>query len=270
MKEGKSYIKDTADFLDRLKDLGEVPEGAILVTADVIGLYHSIPHTEGVEVLRKQYDKFLHKKAPTEDIIKMSDFALKNNFFEFNSKCFQQISGTAIGTKFAPPPYACFFMDYIETEFLKTRSIKPWVWKRFIDDVFLIWTNSEENLERFLKELNGFHPSIKFTFQKSKMKVNFLNVVIKIKNGRLSTDLYSKPVDSHQYLHYNSCHPEHIKKSIIYSQTLRLRRRCSERKDLKSHVRDLKGWFLRRGYPEQIIEEQVDRAFRLPLENGTQ
>ena len=102
------------------------------------------------------------------------------------------------------------------------------------------------------------------------MKVNFLDVVIKIKNGRLSTDLYSKPVDSHQYLHYNSCHPEHIKKSIIYSQTLRLRRICSERKDLKSHVRDLKGWFLRRGYPQRIIEEQVDRAFRLPLENDTQ
>ena len=102
------------------------------------------------------------------------------------------------------------------------------------------------------------------------MKVNFLDVVIKIKNGRLSTDLYSKPVDSHQYLHYNSCHPEHIKKSIIYSQTLRLRRICSEKKDLKSHVRDLKGWFLRRGYPQRIIEEQVDRAFRLPLENDTQ
>ena len=72
------------------------------------------------------------------------------------------------------------------------------------------------------------------------------------------------------YLHYDSCHPEHIKKSIIYSQTLRLRRICSERKDLKSHVNDLKGWFLRRGYPQRIIEEQVDGAFRLPLENDTQ
>ena len=132
-------------------------------------------------------------------------------------------------------------MDYIETEFLKTQFIKPWVWKRFIDDVFFIWTNSGENFERFLKELNGFHPSITFTFEKSEMKVNFLDVVIKIKNERLSTDLYSKPVDSHQYLHYNSCHAEHIKKSIIYSQTLRLRRICSGRKGLKSHVKDLKG-----------------------------
>ena len=210
MKEGKSYIKDTADFLDKLKDLGEIPEGAILVTADVVGLYPSIPHTEGLEVLRKQYDKFLHKKVPTEDIIKMADFVLKNNCFEFNSKVFQQISGTAIGTKFAAP-YACICMDYIETEFLKTQSIKPWVWKRFIDDVFFIWTDSEENLEKILKKLNGFHPSIKFTFEKSKMKVNFLDVVIKIKNGRLSTDLYSKPVDSHQYFHYNSFHTKQIK-----------------------------------------------------------
>ena len=109
MKEAKSYIKNTADFLDKLKDLGEVPEGAILVTADLVGLYPSIPHTEGLEVLRKQYDRFLHKKAPTEDIIKMADFVLKNNFFEFNSKFFQKISGNAIGTKFAPPICLYFY-----------------------------------------------------------------------------------------------------------------------------------------------------------------
>ena len=132
----------------------------------------------------------------------------------------------------------------IETEFLKTQSIKPWVCKRFIDHVFFIWTDSEENLQRFLKEPRDFHPSISFTFGKSKMKVNFLDVVIKISNGRLSTDLYSKPVDSHQYLHYNSCHGEHIKKSIIYCQTLRLRRICSEIKILIPIQRTLKGGFL--------------------------
>ena len=81
MKEGKSYIKDTDDFLDKLKDLGEIPEGAILVTADVVGLYPSIPHTEGLEVLRKQYDKFLHKKVPTEDIIKNGRLSIKKQFF---------------------------------------------------------------------------------------------------------------------------------------------------------------------------------------------
>ena len=91
-----------------------------------------------------------------------------------------------------------------------------------------------------------------------------------MKNGRLSTDLYFKPVDRHQYLHYSSCHAEHIKKSIIYSQTLRLKRICSQIKDLESHVKDLKGQFLRRGYPQRIVKEQIDRAFRLPLKHNTQ
>ena len=81
----------------------------------------------------------------TEDIVKMADFVLKNNLFEFDSTFYKQISGTAIGTKFAPP-CACIFMDHIETKFLKTQDIKPWFWKRFVDDIFFIWTESEESL----------------------------------------------------------------------------------------------------------------------------
>ena len=42
----------------------------------------------------------------------MADFVLKNNYFEFNGQIKQHISGTVIGTKFAPP-YACLFMDKI-------------------------------------------------------------------------------------------------------------------------------------------------------------
>ena len=51
---------------------------------------------------------------------------------------------------------------------------------------------------------------------------------------KLSTDLYCQPTDSHQYLHYDSCHAEHIKRSIIFSQALRLKRVCSQKSDLDS------------------------------------
>ena len=76
---------------------------AILVTADVVGLYPSIPHNEGLEVLKKQLDNFYEKSIPTEDLVKMAEFVLKNNCFEFNSNQKHHISGTAIGTKFASP-----------------------------------------------------------------------------------------------------------------------------------------------------------------------
>ena len=72
------------------------------MTADVVGLYPSIPQSEGLEILKKQYENDPIKKVSAEDISKIADFVLKNNLFEFDSKFYQQISGTAIGTKFAP------------------------------------------------------------------------------------------------------------------------------------------------------------------------
>ena len=46
---------------------------------------------------------------------------LKNNYYEFNDHATHQISGTAIGTTFAPT-YACIFMDEIKTKFLQTQD----------------------------------------------------------------------------------------------------------------------------------------------------
>ena len=127
-------------------------------------------------------------------------------------------------------------MDYIETEFLKSQEIKPWLWKRFIDDTFFIWTDTEENLDKFLEDLNKFHHNLTFTYEKSREKINFLDVVIKIKEGKITTNLSCKPTDGHQYLHYDSCNAEHIKRSIVFSQTLRLKRISSEKNNLDSNV----------------------------------
>ena len=41
-----SFIKDTYHFLQKIKSLGQLPEGGILCTIDVIGLYPNIPHDE--------------------------------------------------------------------------------------------------------------------------------------------------------------------------------------------------------------------------------
>ena len=51
-----SYIKDLSDFIRKI-NLADIPEGAILVTADVVGLYPSIPHQAGLEALKKALDE---------------------------------------------------------------------------------------------------------------------------------------------------------------------------------------------------------------------
>ena len=50
-------------------------------------------HKVGLKMLRNC------KEIPTENLNKMAEFVLKNNYFEFISSVFKQISSTAIWTK---------------------------------------------------------------------------------------------------------------------------------------------------------------------------
>ena len=81
MKQGGSYIRDTGDFLAKLKAAGEVFKGAILVTEDVVRLYLSILHSQGLDILRKQYKNSPNKNVYTENIVKMADSFLKTTCF---------------------------------------------------------------------------------------------------------------------------------------------------------------------------------------------
>ena len=103
-----------------LSNLVSIPKNAILVTADVVGLYPNIPHEVGLRALGEALDKRDKKTIPTEELLKMAEFVLKSNYFEFGNKLKQQISGTAIGSKFAPL-YACIFMSDLKTKFLECQ-----------------------------------------------------------------------------------------------------------------------------------------------------
>ena len=81
-----------------------------------------------------------------------------------------------------------------------------------------------------------------------------------LSGNKLSTDLYIKPTDRHQYLHYTSTHPEYTKKSVVYSQALRLSRISSEEKDFKKHIAEMKAWFSQRGYPLKLIETETSKV----------
>ena len=209
-----------------------------MVKADVMGLCPSIPKEAGLEDLEKALNSRTNKKVSTEDLVKMAKFVFKNNNFEFNGKVKQQISRTAIGTKFAPP-YACIFMDEVETSFLERQEIKPLVWFRYID-VFFIWTHRQEKRDSFFEELNRCNAYLKFTYESSKTSIPFLDLKVSLSNGDLSTDLHIKSTDRHQFLHYISSHPNHTKRCSIYSQALRISRICSNKSDFLKHLESMK------------------------------
>ena len=141
---------------------------------------------------------------------------LKNNNFEFDGQHILQKRGTGIGTRMAPA-YANLFMHDLESRLLDLASVKPYLWLRYIDDIFMIWTAGEQLLLEFLQWINRLHDTIKFTWDSSKWNINYLDVQVINNNGVIETDLYTKPTDKHQYLFHTSCHPKGVKQSIPYA-----------------------------------------------------
>ena len=103
VREITSCIKDTNDFITSL----------FLVTMDVKSLYTSISKNEGIASVKKKFGHYANMTIPTKFITAFLALILTLNNFIFNSKCYLQIKGCAMGTICAPP-YANIFMSEFE------------------------------------------------------------------------------------------------------------------------------------------------------------
>ena len=254
-----SYIKDTTDFIRKIESLPKLPENTLLVTLDVTSLYTNIPNTEGISAV---LDKVVRDKArilAARWIKELLELVLLKNNFEFNGSHFLQIGGTAMGTRVAPS-LANIFMGKIEKKLLDSYPMRPTVWWRYIDDIFCLWTHGQDELTKFIHHLNTQHRTIKFTMENSHDRVNYLDTTVILKNNKLSVDLYTKPTDTHNYLHYTSCHPKHCTQSGPYSQYLRLKRNCTDHNDYTKHCTTMTQHYTRRGYPKTILESNLEKA----------
>ena len=66
----------------------------------------------------------------------------------------------------------------------------PLVWWRYIDDIFMIWLHTQEELYFFIDALNNIHGSKKFMVDISETQANFLDVTIyKDPDGNITTGL---------------------------------------------------------------------------------
>ena len=77
---------DSRGFIKKINNLGSIPENTILLTADVVSLCASILHVVGLRALKETLDKRDGKTILTEKLLKMAEFVLKNNYFEFGDK----------------------------------------------------------------------------------------------------------------------------------------------------------------------------------------
>ena len=259
-------LKVTTDFLNKLNTLDTLTPGCILMTLDIRSLCMNIPHKEGMEACRWVLDTRQPLDPPTPYLIRMMERILTLNNFSFNGENYLQIQGTAMGTRMAPS-YANLFMADLEEDLMASMRTKPRIWcRRYIDDIFAIWEHSQDALDLFLQQINLLHPTIKFMAETSMECVTFLDTTVILEGGTLHTDLYTKPVDTHKHLSPTAV----TQNTIPYSQGLRLKRICSRMEDYEKRAKKLKDHLLACGHEPSSVEQQIQRAARIPHEEALQ
>ena len=251
-----SYLRDTNDFLDKIRSI-RIPNESFLVTLDVESMYTNIDNTDGMKAVRNSFTNNPDPKRPDLEVLELLKLCLEKNDFEFKGDWYLQTSGTAMGKKFAPS-YANIFMANWEKEVFKTCQFLPLVYFRFLDDIFLIWTFSREEFDRFFEILNNFNPSIKLKATVKETSIDFLDTtVFKGTNfretGLLDTKVFFKPTDTHQLLHKLSFHPKHTFSGILKSQIIRFHRLCTREKDFQRAVNILFKSLRGRGYSKRFL-----------------
>ena len=83
---GKFYIKDTNHFLNKIKKIGKLREGAILCNMDVVGLYPNIPHGEGLASLYKFLESRENKQISSDTLEELVEIVLSIVYLNLKKK----------------------------------------------------------------------------------------------------------------------------------------------------------------------------------------
>ena len=118
--------------------------------------------------------------------------------------------------------------------------------------------------------LNSMHPAIQYTMERAKrimvdktlaQKLVFLSLIIYLsESGKIWTDVFYKQTNTHDYLHYRSHHPEHIKKNIPHVLAKRIIVLTSKEEAVQKNLADLRIWLRSCGYPDQVIDHGIHTA----------
>ena len=137
----------------------------------------------------------------------------------FNNTNYLQTDGTAQG-----PHMCCSYTDLALASYDSQSlafNLSPTTWKRFRDDVFVVWRHGPASDSLFLESLNNIDKTgkIQFTMQAAGDDgLEFLDLKLKMVNGKISVDVFQNQLTaSHMFCHLPAILTETLK---MYLKTL--------------------------------------------------
>lgn len=242
------------------------PEGTHLFSADVRSLYPNIDIIDGLNAMKialKRYNKCVSKdlRIDIDYILILTAWILNNNYLSFGDSTWRQISGTAMGTPMAVV-FANLYLLVLEWEtydILKQQPtfVKPLLFGRFIDDLFLISTDEENGL-LFLNTFDTRRERIKLdiTHGKTVIILDLETTVIESQQGysQIIVKIYQKPMNRYLYIPQFSHHQVSMFQSFITSEIRRYRLSCSLDTDFETTCTNFAQRLKERGYTTEIYE----------------
>lgn len=232
---------------------------------DVQNLHGNIPTEEAITAvcnMIKEHENKIDLYGLTLDRLEtLLRHCLQNNYVRFGDDFFKQTKGVAMGSRVAPP-LAITFMHAVESLILSSPGHQPVLYLRYIDDIFGIWTHGTEALDKYHAFINSFHPSLKFSLEKTDPSQNssvpFLDTLITVTpSGQFSTELYFKPMASPIIIHFTSAQPMQVKHAVLHSELLRAKRTGSDSAAVERGIEKVTSIFLSNGYPLRIIKRAI-------------
>ncbi|CAF5013744.1 unnamed protein product, partial [Rotaria sp. Silwood1] len=257
----KTTVTSGFELLKQLLEWSKtnISEDTLFCTIDVMDLYTMVPQTEGVLLLKKMLDHLKLKQIgglKIETIIRLSRFVMQNNYFSYNNKFYHQVRGGAMGSPLTLTIANCYMFFY-EQQIVKQINNSGGLYFRYIDDIFLAINWPVRHLFKQIDRWNHFDENIKLS-ENIGSTANFLDLHIENQDGVLFTSIFQKPSYEPYYLPFNSIHPLHMKKNIVFTMLLRTIRYCSTFQAHLNEREKLRMALLLNKYPNKFINEQFN------------
>ena len=223
-----SYIQKRKDLLSQLQALPPLPPGALLFTMDVTALYMNIPHKAGLAACAHVLDSRPNQVPLTDDITLLARLVLELNAFTYENQHYLQVCGTAIWGRAWPLAMLTSSWEcWKRTCSLLHLRVRHLCFTSGSLMMCLAIGFSERRpcslFSRMQTRLIRVSTSCSLLAQKWS---SWIHQSLSIGGDSTSSDLYTKPTDTHQYLLPSSDYPPHVHKHLPYGLGIRLQSNC--------------------------------------------
>ena len=253
-------VLNSSQFANEVANM-EISDDEVMVSFDVVSLFTAIPVDKACEYIRSKLnnDNTLRSRTSlsTDDIISLLDFTFSNNYFVYNNCIYKQIHGCAMGSPVSPI-VANLSMEVIEDLAISTSSVPPRIWKRYVDDSFVVI--KKDAVSPFHDTLNACDPKISFTIEHEKNgQIAFLDTLVTRRNGVAVIDIIRKPTHTDRYLDFSSHHAKEHKISTASTLLFRASNLPSSLEGKTRETNPVRAALEANGYPSAVISNILNK-----------